>query len=433
MNTLAKLLKRPAARAVIPSFVISFVSRFAQLIMSVLAARMLGPAGFGIFTFAIGVALMGGRIAGLGWPMLMNRLVPKYTVTEDWPALRGLIQTADGLNVVTGVLAGLLCIGGAFLLGPESDLYLGLILGGLLLPLMAFRALYRNTLAALRVPQRGIMVDEFLPYALTSSILAVLLLSGQSLTPGWTALLFIGACATAVIMGRYWIANRLPNEIRTATPAYSMRSWMGIALPGLVGMSAKLLMNRTDILMLAPLATMVDVGLYRAAMGITHIQGAPIIVLATVMTARLSEAFAAGRIRHGKRIFFGSLAFGFLWAAPVAVLLAIFSEEAMTLFFGADFAAGGSVLAILVFAQIGAAVNSSTTSLMLMTGRQNAFGIMTVIALIVNIAGNFILIPRMGAEGAAIATSISIFGLMIMQLVSAYLILRSGRFEEVAK
>lgn len=401
--------------------------------MSVLAARILGPAGFGVFTFALGVGLLGGRIAGLGWPTLMNRMVPKYTVTEDWASLRGLVRTANAITLAAGVFAGLICIAGALWLGPESDLYTGLILGGFLLPVMAFRSLYRNTLAALRLPQRGIMVDELLPYALMTLFLVVGMLVASTMSPGTATLFYIAASAIAVCAGWFWIRNRLPKQIHTAEPLYSLRLWMTTALPALVGMSAQLLMNRTDVLMLAPLGTMQDVGYYGAAMRVTYVQAAPVIVLSTVITARLSEAFAAGRIAQGKRIYFGALAFAIIWSVPIAILLTVFDTQAMTLFFGNDYAPGGPVLAILAIAQICATANSSATSLMLMTGRQNTFGMMTVTALAINVIGNFILIPRMGAEGAAIATGISIFGLTIMQLVSCYLILRSGRFEEVAR
>ncbi len=433
VKSLLNTVARPAGRALLPAFLTSFVARFGQVAMAVLAARILGPVGFGVFTFALGVGLIGGRIAGLGLPTLMNRLVPKYTITEDWGALRGLVRTADGLTFATAAAGGLSCIGVALWLGRESDLYLGLIMGGLLLPVMAFRSLYRNTLAALRVPQRGIMVDELLPYALMTLFLAAALLFGATLEPGWAAGLFIVAGAIAVGVGRIWIRGRLPGQLAGARPAYSLRFWLSTALPALLGTSATMLMNRADTLMLAPLGTMQDVGYYGAAMRVSYMQSAPVIVLSTVITARLAEAFAAGRVAQGKRIYFGALAFAFLWSAPVAALLAIFGSEAMTLLFGEEFAPGGSVLAILAIAQIGATANIPAASLMLMTGRQNMYGIMTAVALAANVIANLILIPRLGAEGAAIASCASIFGLAGMQMAACALILRSGRFEERAR
>lgn len=428
-----RLLRAPIARTMIPAFATSFIARFGQVLMSVLAARMLGPTGFGIFTFALGVGLLGGRIAGLGWPTLMSRMLPKYKVTGEWNSLRGLIRAADGVTAGAGALGGLICIGAAFWLGSESDLYSGLILGGLLLPVMAFRSLYRNTLAALKAPQQGIMVDELLPAGLMSLFLGVMLLYGHTLTSGSASLLYILSSVIAVAAGEYWMAHRIPDQMRGVAPSYSLGAWMKTALPGMVGMSAKLLMNRTDIIMLAPLATMLEVGYYGAAMRVTYVQAAPILVLSTIVTSRLSEAFAAGRIRQGRRIFFGSLAFAVLWTTPLALLLTVFDEQSMSLFFGESFAPGGPVMAILAISQIGAAVNSPATSLMLMTGRQNAFGVMTMVALVANVVGNFILIPPMGAVGSALATCISIFGLSIAQMISCVLILRSGRFEEKAK
>ena len=230
--------------------------------------------------------------------------------------------------------------------------------------------------------------------------------------------------------GIVWIRARLPDELKGVAPVYKLRMWMSTALPAVVGNSARLLMNRSDILMLAPLATMLEVGYYGAAMKVTYLQSAPVIVLSTVITARISEAIAAGKIRQGKRLFFGSLAFALICSVPVAALLSVFAEPIMTLLFGMDYAQGSQVLAILSVAQVGAAINIPVTSFMLMTGRQNTFGKMTLVALIANITGNWLLIPELGAEGAALATMISILLLTFMQSIACISIMLSGRYSE---
>lgn len=430
MNKFRKLLGSETGRAAIPSFIVSLIARFGQLGVAVLVARLLQPAGYGVFTFATGVGLLGSRLAGLGWPILMNRFVPKYTVSKDWSLLRGLVRTADAVTLGAGVLSGLVCIMLAIWLGRESDFYLGLLLGGLLLPVMAFRSLYRNLLAALKVPQRGIMVDELLPAGLMTVFLSGALVLGQGLSPGGVTLLYVLASTMAVVIGGIWIRTLLPREMRSAQPRYMLKAWTVTALPALVGSSARLLMNRADILMLAPLATMVDVGLYGAAMRVTYIQAAPVIVLSTVITARLGEAFAADRVRQGRRLFFGALIFAVTWSVPVALGLSLFDDDVMNLVFGPEYASGASVLSILAVAQIGAALNIPATSFMLMTGRQNTFGKMTVAALLLNVVGNVILIPNYGAIGAALATAGSIFFLTAIQGIACITIIRSGRYSE---
>lgn len=398
--------------------------------MSVLAARLLQPTGFGIFTFALGIGLLGGRLGGLGWPILMNRLIPKYRVDGDWSHMKGLLRAAH-LVVLTGAtLSAALCVGLAIWAGPDDKLYSGLLLGAFLLPIMAFRSLYRNILAALRIPQKGILVDEFLPAALMVLILTVLLQS--ALTPQTATLWYIAASGSAVMAGALWIRRRLPAEISSAVPEYTrFKLWMGIALPALVGMSARLLMNKTDVLMLAPLGTLEDVGYYGAAMRATYIQTAAVVVLSTVITARIAEAFAAGRETQGKRLFYGAIGFALFCAIPFGILLILFDAWTMTTFFGDSYLPGAPVLSILALSQISASLVIPASSFMLMTGRQIRFGQLTTLGLIANISLNFALIPQFGAVGAAMATCLSLTALALALLVTCVLIIRSRRYEEV--
>lgn len=428
MSRLKRLLRSDTGKLMVPSFAIAFAARLMQLAMAVLAARILLPEGYGIFTFALGVGLLGGRIGALGWPMLMNRFIPRYTVDQKWRLLRGFIRAAHGVIFVSGLTVSALCIATALWLGPESHLYLGMLLGGILLPIMSFRALYRNILAALRLPQNGILIDELLPATLMTACLLVLL--GQSIAPHTAIGLYIAASVIAVGFGAMWIRRKLPPEIAAVEAEYSMVSWMRTALPALVGTSSKLLMNKTDVLMLAPLATMADVGLYGAALRVTAVQTAPVAVLSTVITARISEAFAAGRDGQGKRLFYAAIIFAAVYAGAFAVAVILFAEYVITLLFGAAYAEGAVVLSILAVAQVGAAINTPASAFMLMTGREGAFGKVTFFALIVNVGLNLWLIPQYGASGAAFATCCSIWLLSAFQLWSCLTIIRSGEFKD---
>ena len=423
-----RMFRSDIGKLMVPSFAVAFMGRMMQLAMTVLAARILLPEGYGIFTFAFGVGLLGGRIGALGWPMLMSRFIPRYTVDETWGLLLGFFRAAHMVVTLSSICTGALCIAVALWLGPDSHLYIGLLLGGVMLPLMSYRALYRNVLAALKLPQNGIMVDELLPAALVSACLLVLI--NQSIVPTTAIGIYIAASLIAVAFGARWIRRNVPAELATAEPEYRLGTWMRTAIPALVGTAAMLIMNKADILMLGPLAGMEAVGLYGAALRVTAIQTAPVAVISTVITARISEAFAAERNRHGTRVFFVALAFALLYAGSFALLVILFAEDVLTFFFGRPFAGGAAVLSILAIAQIGAAMNTLASSFMLMTGREGAFSRITFLALFVNVGLNLWLIPTMGAEGAAIATLCSIWLLCAFQLWSCLRIIRSGEFKD---
>jgi O-antigen/teichoic acid export membrane protein len=428
MKRLTRLIRSDTGKMMAPSFAVAFAGRLMQLAMAVLAARILLPEAYGNFIFAYGVGAMGGRIGALGWPMLMNRYIPRYKVDGEWGLMRGLVRAAHGVVLVSGIIVGGLIVLLGIWVGPDSQVYLGLVLGGIMLPVLAFGALYRNMLAALRSPQGGIFIDELFPATLMCVALVFLL--GHSIEPEVAISMYLVSSTIGLVVGAVWIRRKLPAELADAKPEYLLGSWIRTALPGMVGTSSKLLMNKSDVLMLAPLSTMTAVGVYGAALRMTAVQTVPVGVISTVITARISEAFAAGRDTQGKRLFYGALIFAMAFAGSVAGLVILFAEFFITLLFGEAYAGGAAVLSILAIAQIGAAINTPTSSFMLMTGREGAFGRFTAIALALNIGLNFWLIPLMGASGAAIATCASIWLLTGLQLLSCLAIIRSGAFKD---
>lgn len=408
------LLRKAKTKTLSRSFVVSLVSRPAQVGMAVLLARRFGPEGYGAFTFALGAALLGGRVGALGWPTLMMRFIPTYRAQENWAALRGLLRFGDGVVLLAGLIAGAALLALGYVLIPEHRLSLGLTLASVLLPVMAFRSLRRNQLAALDRPERGIAIDELV----APSVVMIAALTPWLVGPVEGVVVYALASLAAVALGSAMLRRHTPSATFDAPPQRNLRLWFAVALPALVGMSAKLFMNKTDVLMLAPLGTLEDVGYYGAALRVTYLQTAPMIVLSTVLTPWISGALASSRPQQAQRLFRYALGAAFLFATPVAAALIWLRAPVMTLLFGAEYLPGAPVLAVLALAQIAAALGVATTSYLLMSGQQMLFGKLTLAALAVNVLANFLLIPSYGALGAALATAGSTTALFLLQLAA---------------
>lgn len=411
---------------------VSMGARVFQVAFSVLAARMLSPVGFGAFTFALGLGLLGGRLGAMGIPILVTRFLPRYREKESWDHARGLLKFADRTVLIASVMFALAIVGVATLLGDDHKLWPGLMIGAVLVPVMAFRSLYRNVLATLKFPQHGIAVDElFAPLISTVVLVSLLGLAGYTvLSVTAVTMIYIGASFVAVLVALRWIKQHVPADIQNAVPVYRVKFWIGAALPAMVGMSAKLFMNKTDVLMLAPLSTFEQVGLYGAAMRVTYLQTAPIVVLSTVVAVRISSAIAKSQFNQAKRLLAGSLMFALVVSSIGAAVFAAFATPIMVLLFGIEYAAGGDILFVLALAQVCAALSVSATSFLLMSGHQMLFSKMTIFALVLNVGANFMLIPTMGAVGAAIATAMSIGALAVLQLSACYYIIKTKDYRE---
>jgi len=412
MARLLANLQSEFLRAFFGTMAISIWARLAQLGMTVLLARELAPEGYGLFTFALGLGLVGGRVGALGWPVLMLRFIPVYLSEERWGMLKGLLRTANWVVLTAGCIFGCLVVTGGVWLGPQHELYSGFLLGGLLLPVMSLRSLARNTLAGYKNPAKGIFIDELLPPLLVCLVLITPFVASAV----EAALFYLAASAAAVAVGAWLLANLEHPKTASAKAERHLRLWMAIALPALVGMSAKLLMNKTDVIMIAPLSNLEEVGLYGAALRITYLQTFPVVVLSTVLSPLFSTAFSQNQFGRLRKLFLGALLIAGVFSGIVAIPVILAREPIMTTLFGADYAAGAPVIAVLALAQTTASLGFITTSLLLMSGRQNVFGTLTLIALSVNVLGNFALIPQYGAFGGAISTMLATGLLFVCQL-----------------
>lgn len=431
MSNFGKAIRSSTGKILLKALSVSVIAKVAQLAMSIIAARLLHPTGFGIFTFALGVGLLGGRLAGLGWPVLMNRFVPFYSSKLQWGLLRGFIISAHGVLIISTLCFLALCVLMSLLSPQDGELKNGLLLGAFLIPIMAFRNFYRLLLASLKSPQNGILIDELLPPLLmTAALFGIFKLD---VSPNQAIWLYVISSGIAVLVGAVWIFRLSPREIHLVKPQFEVRLWMLTALPAMVGMSARLLMNKTDVLMLAPLGTMEEVGLYGAALRATYVQTAGIAVLSTVVASKISEAFSKNNPTLGIQTFYWAIVFSIASSAPFGLVLFFWSKPIMMIIFGSTYVDGSMILSILAVSQIGAAANIPLSSFMIMTGRQVIFGTVTMAALAMNVIGNLLLIPDFGAEGAAFATSASIFFLTFLQIAVCGRIIRSGEFLDAVK
>jgi O-antigen/teichoic acid export membrane protein len=410
IRLVVRRLRSDAANRLAWSMGAAIVARLGLLLLAVAIGRRFGPSDYGAFTFATGVAVFVAQFSVLGFPMLMNRLIPEMLRDRDWDALRGLRDAGDAVVIGVSLVTAALLLGAAAL---TSQYGVSFVLSALLVVPFASASLRRQQLAALRRPAIGLFFDQgfgallagafLFAFGARSIILAVVIFAGG---------LIVGNLFTFVQVRRL-----LPPEVSTAKRKVHLRQWLGMSLPMLAGTSAKLLMNRVDILMLAPLAGLYQSGLYGAAFRITFLLTFPQVVLMSVVTPMISEAFAHGQHARVTRLVRGSLLFAVLTAVPSGLVLVAFPEFVVTRVFGASFAPAALSLALLAIGQTAASLSIPLQSSLIMSGREGHFGILNMAALGLHVVLNYLLIPPYGANGASASTAVVLIAIATGQVV----------------
>jgi O-antigen/teichoic acid export membrane protein len=383
------------------------VARAAQLVLAILLARRFGASQYGVFTFALGAATLASFCASLGWPDLFNRLYPAYLKDRAWGRLRGLNRFSDLLVAGFGLAAALFLVA---LGGWSGDLRQGLFFAAAMTVPLALVILRRQQLAGIRHAATGLLFDQ--GFAALITVAAVACFSLMDLTP--VVLTFCLASVLSVLITTVLFRRRLPPQVRDAAPEFEGAAWFKMALPMTAGNLARQVLNRVDVIMLAPLASIYDVGLYGAAWRLTYLLSFPQVVLMTIIGPLLSEAYVHHDLERIRKLM--RLASLYVWVTtlPTIAVFLIAPSAVMRLVFGAKFTEAGTTLVLLGLAQFVAAFTNANASLLMMGGRERVYGAINVMALAASLTLNLALIPLYGRNGAAavtLATSCLLFAL----------------------
>jgi O-antigen/teichoic acid export membrane protein len=399
--------QRSLAAATLAGFVIRVTGVVLLTIVTVLFTRLMGAEEYGRLAFLLSGSFIIVLFAGLGLPTAASRLVPRYLARGDRDTalhyfLAGLAVVSVTGMVGAAALAALLRWLPSFV--GEYDFSLAGILGLVItITLMRFVS---EASRAFGLQLTGFVAESVAVRVILLAALALYLAAGAPLSAGTALGLYVLAQGLVVFAVVVMVLHQIAPS-RSAVHLRPLRlycGWLGISTVMLVTPVYYFLLFETDIIVLGVLAGPYDVGLYQVARRLAELTVFCAGAASAVGLPRLARAHAEGRadklqatVDLMNLISVGS-------TAAVAVGLVAVGPFALQLF-GRDFADGYPVLLILAFGRLAAALFGPASDVLLMTGHHRRLGRVNLVFALVNLALNLVLIPWLGAAGAAIATS----------------------------
>lgn len=146
-------------------------------------------------------------------------------------------------------------------------------------------------------------------------------------------------------------------------------------------------------------------GCYEQAEKIARISLTIVTSISTVVLPRIANLFKKNELNHAKEILYSGYKFILLLSIPMTVGLASIADNFVPVFFGDGYDMAVPLLQIFSLIIIPISLAHITGySYLIPTGQQNVYTISVSIAAVVNLAINLVLIPRIGAIGAAIGS-----------------------------
>ena len=355
-----------------------------------LLARYLGAEGLGNYRTVLSILGLSAAVFDLGLYQVTLSEMSRSGVDE-----RRIVGNAFTLRILATTIAVILATLGALVAGLDHVIVLGLLVGGA--GWTAYRvsewsiAIFQH-----RLDQQKAAAGEIAGVLVT--LLAVVLLTRTD--GGFLAML--GATTLGWLSGMcvaLWLARR----VVPFTAGLDLPTARGLIRKGLPLGGSKILQVvqlRSDILLLAAVGSVVEVGFYDVGLKLYEIITTIPFILAGLLLPLFVSDLRTGGAAFARRL-----------QASVSIVLIVFTlavvgimfhaESLSVLLAGPQFTRSGEVMEVLIIAVVFASIVHPLRFAAIAIGRESVMLRVDMLACAVAVTAYAVLIPRYGAIGAA--------------------------------
>ena len=393
-------------------FGVGIVTRFAILLMEVVIGRKLGSAaGYGTFSWTLGLITLCAALGSLGWLDAVTRFVAQFAAEKRWGLLHGALIRSRQIVIGSTTLISLGIGGAAWLYRSDSVLSMCLTVAALCLPFFAMKQLRCRQLQGLHRPKLGMVLDEGAIPLLVIPFLFFIPLENAA-----TPMAIYAAMTVIVLLVAARFVNRITPEAATsAEPKFQTRTWTMTGLSLTAGQSFGIL-RRVDVLIIAPFLGWDAAGCYVSAFRISLALQCIPMVIEQIVRPIIADAWFRNDIRRVRSVFYISLLASTSLAIPVGALLLLFPDLTVEFIFGGSFAGAVPLLIVFVISQVFNAMTGPVGGFLAMTGHERQFGYSSMTVAGINLVMMLIATPVWGIMGAAISAALGIFVLNLVHL-----------------
>jgi O-antigen/teichoic acid export membrane protein len=398
------------ARGASATFMVRVAGMLIGFGLNVVLARVLGASAYGTYVYALSWLLLVALASQLGLRDSVVRFGAAAYGQLAWAELKGIAVFSNRWTltvsfVSTAVFAGVLW-GLSDRLAP-SLLY-SLSFGLLLIPIVGFVGVKSAMLIALARPVLATLTELVSrPAMILFGIAGAYFVIGENLSPVFAMGVTVVASGFSLLLCFFFLRRSIPSEVNAGSADLeNRREWRTVALSIFLVAAMTLINNRADMLMIGTMLGTTEVGFYSAANRYAQFLPFPLYAVNSLAAPMIASLYMEGRRREIQRaLSLAALGIG-CFAIPAAILLIVAGRPLLGIY-GTEFVEGYDALVWLTISQLGVALGGSVMQLMTMTGHHRPAARIVGVSAVLNLTLNFILIPRFGIAGAAIATAAS--------------------------
>lgn len=394
---------------------------------TIVLAQVLGKNNYDIYTYLFSwIALLGG-ISSLGLSSFIVREVARNKTKKQDGLIKGLLLSSSSIVLGTSILLGLAVYFWSNYIGNHPNITSSLfdvkilqnpstlqlwIYALFAIPLLALTHIFRSALRGAKYIISSQLPAMLLkPVALLSMLgIAYYVYQPQALQLSNVIVINLISWALCLCLALYLFSYKMGPSLRVATSHYQWSYWSLSAVSFFFMSTVSLVNAQADVVMLGAMlgANEGNVGVYQIAVKLSQIPKTLLIVVNAVIAPLIADFYARGEHKRLQNMLTKTARGVLILALPLLAVLMIFGHYFLYLW-GEEFVMAHTTLIILCIAQFFNLAFGSVGNILLMTGYEKPVLIVLSITCIINILINYLLIPHLHINGAAIATGISLF------------------------
>jgi O-antigen/teichoic acid export membrane protein len=391
------------------AFLIRVASAGILYLVQLYLARQMGRFEFGIYVYVwtwVGFLAM---LAPLGHANSAQRLIPEFLASGDRSRLRGFLVGSRWLCFGLGTASAAVVAAAVIVLGNRIPAYywLPFMIGSLSVPIFTVGTMQDGIARAFDWIDLALIPAFILHPLIVLGAMIAMHLSG--IAPSAQSVLLVAGSAmwVVVLLQMLVLDYRLKKVIEPGSRRFEPRAWLDTALPVFMIDGFYLLLTYVDVLVLQIFVGPADIAVYYTAIKTLALMNFVYFAITAASAHRFSRYHFAGE-RSKLEAFIAEMINWTFWPSlALAVALLIVGKPLLSLF-GPGFASGFPLMVVLAGGLLARSAVGPAERVLSMIGEQRTCAAIYATAFVTNLLLCFLLIPRFGLMGAAVATATAI-------------------------
>ena len=415
MNFAFKIRNNQGMKEILNGSAITFFLRILGMasgyVFSLLITRSYGANAWGMFSLTFTVFSFASILGTFGLDGAILRIIPELVVKNQLVFLNAIYRRILILSIFSSLIISIVLYGFsewiAIGLFQNISLKLWIEYSALLIVPISICNINSQLLRGLKKIKEYVFLDMVARFLFPAIVFIIFKVC--QIPINLVLCYFIGILIVVLLsfLNLYRVIKRL--EIQTNQEVNSWnnnQSLIGLAYPLLFSSTLIFLKGWIDTIMLGHYRPEAEVGIYNIFLKVSIIATIPITAINSIGMPKIGELFAKKDMGGLESVLKFSAGIIFLSTFIITIVIVLFHNKLLN-FFGKDFTGDRLTFYLLLIAQNISAFGGSTGYILQMTGLQKVYKNSVLLTLFITLTSNYLLIPILGIQGAAISTIIT--------------------------